>query len=116
MKSTRPFLGMILLLLVHVASMPAQAQKTANMATAAPKVLLLVHQQFKFGSENARQRLEASVVHACNRLDVPNSWIDLQSITGPTEALSFDPFDSFEQVDNASVVWAQLFASHPQLA
>ncbi len=49
-------------------------------------------------------------------MDVPNSWIDLQSITGPTEALSFDPFDSFEQVDNAWVVWGQLFASHPQLA
>jgi hypothetical protein len=116
MKSTRHFLGMILLLLAHVAIMPAQAQKPANMATAPPKLLLLVHQQFKFGSENARQKLEASVVHACNRLDVPNSWIDLQSITGPTEALSFDPFDSFEQVDNASVVWGQLFASHPQLA
>ncbi len=116
MTSTRPFLGMILLLLVHVAIGSAQAQKPASTPTAPPKLLLLVHQQFKFGSENARQKLEASVVHVCNRLDVPNSWIDLQSITGPTEALSFDPFDSFEQVDNASAVWAQLFASHPQLA
>lgn len=116
MKSTRPFLGMILLLLAHVAIISAQAQKPASTATAPPKLLLLVHQQFKFGGENARQKLETSVVHVCNRLDVPNSWIDLQSITGPTESLSFDPFDSFEQVDNASVVWAQLFASHPQLA
>ena len=116
MKTNRYLLGIAIILMSHASSMPAQAQKTANMATAAPKLLLLVHQQFKFGSENARQKLEASVVHACNRLDVPNSWIDLQSITGPTEALSFDPFDSFEQVDNASVVWAQLFASHPQLA
>jgi len=116
MKSTKPSRGMILLLMAHVAIGAAQAQKPASTASAPPKLLLLVHQQFKFGSENARQKLEASVVHACNRLDVPNSWIDLQSITGPTEALSFDPFDSFEQVDNASVVWAQLFASHPQLA
>ena len=116
MKSTRPFLGMILLLLAQVATMSAQAPKPASAATAPPKLLLLVHQQFKFGSENARQKLEASVVHACNRLDVPNSWIDLQSITGPPEALSFDPFDSFEQVDKAFVGWGQLFAAHPQLA
>ena len=88
MKSTPPFLGMILYLLAHVAIMSAQAQKPATTATAPPKLLLLVHQQFKFGSESARQKLEASVVHACNRLDVPNSWIDLQSITGPPEALS----------------------------
>jgi len=116
MKSTRPFLGTILLLLAHVAIMSAHAQKPASTATAPPKLLLLVHQQFKFGSESARQELEVSIVHACDRLDVPNSWIDLQSITGPPEALSFDPFDSFEQVDKAFVGWGQLFASHPQLA
>lgn len=116
MKSTRPFLGTILLLLAHVASMSAHAKKPASTATAPPKLLLLVHQQFKFGSESARHKLEVSIVHACDRLDVPNSWIDLQSITGPPEALSFDPFDSFEQVDKAFVGWGQLFASHPQLA
>jgi hypothetical protein len=116
MKSTPPFLGMILYLLAHVAIMSAQAQKPATTATAPPKLLLLVHQQFKFGSESSRQKLEASVVHACNRLDVPNSWIDLQSITGPPEALSFDPFDSFEHLEKAFVGWGQLFASHPQLA
>ena len=116
MKSRLPLLGIVLLLLTLISSGSAQTEKPANPATAPPKLVLLVHQQFKFGNESSRQKLEASVVRACDRLSVPNSWIDLQSITGQPEALSFDPFDSFEQLDNAFVGWGQLFASHPQLA
>lgn len=116
MRRNRPFLEIIFLLLAHVSIVRAQTEKVASRATAPPKILLLVHQQIKFGSESARQKLEVSIVHACDRLEVPNSWIDLQSITGPPEALSFDPFDSFEQVDKAYVVWGQLYAAHPQLA
>jgi hypothetical protein len=116
MKSRRPLLGMILVLLTCASAGSAQAEKPASPATAPPKLVLLVHQQFKFGSESSRRKLEVSVVHACDRLAVPNSWIDLQSITGPPEGLSFDPFDSFERVDNAFAGWTQLFASHPQLA
>ncbi|HXJ03642.1 MAG TPA: hypothetical protein VNH65_00995 [Candidatus Acidoferrum sp.] len=116
MKCTRPFLGMILLLMVHVAIISAQPQKQSSTATAPPRLLLLVHQQFKFGGESERQKLEAAMVRACDRLDVPNSWIDLQSITGPPEALSFDPLDSFEQLETASVAWEQLYASHPKLS
>ena len=115
MRRSRSFLGTIFLLLAQVSIVPRQTEKPADPATAPPKILLLVHQQFKFGSESARQKLAVSIVHASDRLDVPNSWIDLQSITGPPEALSFDPFDSFEQVDRAYVVWGQLFAAHPQL-
>jgi hypothetical protein len=116
MRRNRPFLGIIFLLLVYVSIVRAQTEKPASPASTPPKILLLVHQQFKSGSEGAQQKLEVSIVHACDRLDVPNSWIDLQSITGPPEALSFDPFDSFEQVDKAYAVWGQLFAAHPQLA
>jgi hypothetical protein len=116
MKSRQSFLGIIFLLAAHVSIVHAQTEKPLSAATAPPKLLLLVHQEFKFGSEGARRKLAVSIRRACNHLDVPNSWIDLQAITGPPEALSFDPFDSFEQVDNASVVWKQLFASHPELA
>jgi hypothetical protein len=116
MKRNRPFLGIVFLLVVSVFSVHAQTEKPAKAGTAPPKILLFVHQQFKFGTESARQKLEAGMARACNRLDVPNSWIDLQSITGPPEALFFDPFDSFEQVDNASVAWEQLYTSHRELA
>lgn len=116
MKCTRLFLMIIVFLLAQVSISSAQTEKAAKAATKPPKLLLLVHQQFKFGSEGARQKLEAAVVRACERLDVPNSWIDLQSITGPPEDLSFDPFDSFERMGAAYAGWGQIFASHPKLA
>jgi len=116
MRRIRRPLGIAFLLSVQVCIAGAQTEKPPSAATTPPKILLLVHQQFKFGSESARQKLEASVVRTCTRLDVPNSWIDLQAMTGAPEALSFDPFDSFEQVENASVFWPQLYASHPALA
>jgi hypothetical protein len=116
MKNEWLFLGIVFLLVANVSIAHAQTENSARGATAPPKIVLLVHQQFKFGSESARQKLEVSITRACNHLEGPNSWIDLQSITGPPEALSFDPFDSFEQVDNAVVVWGQLFTSHPELA
>src|SRR5208282_3500392 len=98
-------IAFIVLFTAHATVSRAQTEKAADAATAPPKLLLLVHQQFKFGSETARQNLAARIARACNHLDVPNLWIELQSITGPPEALSFDPFDSFEQVDNSFVVW-----------
>ncbi len=116
MKCTRLFLMMIVFLVGHVSITSSQTEKTTNAASTPPKLLLLVHQQFKFGSEGTRQKLEAAMVRACERLDVPNSWIDLQSITGPPEALSFDPFDSFEHMGTAYAGWEQIFASHPRLA
>jgi hypothetical protein len=116
MRFRRSSLGIMFVLLTNVSIVHAQTEKPAGTATAPPKLLLLVHQQFKFGSESTRQNLAVSVTRGCSHLDVPNSWIDLQAITGPPEGLSFDPFDSFEQVENAFVVWGQLFSSHPELA
>lgn len=116
MKSKRHIPAIVFLWLAHVSVGSAQTEKAASPATEPPKIVLLVHQQFKFGSEAARQKLAVGITRACNHLDVPNAWIDLQAITGPPEALSFDPFDSFEQLDNAFVAWRQLFVSHPELA
>ncbi len=115
MKTTRLVIALMALSTAHLTGSLAQTEKPASAATAPPKILLLVHQQFKFGSESARQRLEVGISRACDHFAVPNSWIDLQSITGPPDALSFDPFDSFEQVETAFLVWEQLFASHPRL-
>ncbi len=102
-------------LLAYIPGAYAQNDKPSNAATAPPKLLMVVHQQFKFGSEGARQKLEVSIARASNHLEVPNFWISLQSLTGPPESLSFDPFDSFDQIENAYVTWGQLFAAHPEL-
>jgi len=83
--------------------------------TAAPNILLLVHQEFKFESGSAREKLDSQIAQACNQLDVPNQWIDLESITGAPERISFDPFDSFADMDDAYAAWPRIFASHPEI-
>ncbi len=95
---------------------PAQVDESPNPAAEPPKMLVLVHQEFRFGKEGERQKLAASIARACEHLKVPNDWIDLQSISGSPEALSFDPFDSFEHVDTAFADWPRIFAAHPELA
>jgi hypothetical protein len=116
MKSRRAFPCILVLLLAQAFTAFAQTAKPSSSVTSPPKLALLVHQQFKFGSESARRKLAAEISRACDHLTVPNSWIDLQSITGAPESFSFDPFDSFEQADKAFGAWPELFASHPGLA
>ena len=94
----------------------AQDEPPPNIAGAPPQMLVLVHQEFQPGKSSERHKLGVAISRACNHLDVPNSWIDLESITGPPEALSFDPFDSFEQVDTAFAEWGKIFATHPDIA
>src|SRR5258708_2075778 len=60
--------------------------------------------------------LFSCAARASYQLAVPNSWIALESISGPSEALSFDPFDSFEQLDAAFAEWGRIFAPRPELA
>ena len=94
----------------------AQDEAFPTVAGAPPQMLVLVHREFLPGKSAERNRLEAAIARACNQIVVPNSWIDLESLTGPIEALSFDPFDTFEQMEAAYGDWTQIFASHPGLA
>jgi hypothetical protein len=105
-------------LLVFALATMASAQDvpSPNLAGAPPQMLVLVHQQFLPGKAAERHGLEVAISRASNQLDVPNSWIDLESISGRSEALFFDPFDSFEQVDTAFAAWGRIFATHPELA
>jgi hypothetical protein len=116
MKAKRFFVAIVFLTMMCVSNASVQVEDSPNIAGTPPKMLLLVHQEFKFGKAGERQKLAVAISRACEHLDVPNDWIDLQSLTGPPEALSFDPFDSFEQVDTAFADWGRIFATHPELA
>jgi hypothetical protein len=116
MKNCRQFLGTTLLLLACASRLSAQVDDSPNIAGTPPKLLLLVHQEFKSGKAAERRKIEVAISRACDPLDVPNAWIDLESISGPREALFFDPFDSFEQLDTAYADWGRIFAAHPDLA
>lgn len=114
---TWKLLPMLLVLsLAHGSSLIAQDEPSPNLAGSPPKVLVLVRQEFKPGRAGERQKLAAAISRACDHLNVPNSWIDLESISGRPEALSFDPFDSFEEAGTAYADWGQIFSAHPELA
>jgi len=116
MRAKRFFVTIAFLTMVCVSNASGQVEDSPNIAGAPPKMLLLVHQEFKFGKAGERQKLDVAISRACDHLDVPNDWIDLESISGPPEALFFDPFDSFEQLDTAFVDWGRIFATHPEIA
>ena len=110
--------GFAILLLSLFSGLMARAQSAESSSgiTEPPKLLLLVHQQIRFGKESERAKLGVAIKRACDRISVPNSWIDLESVTGTPETLSFDPFDSFEEIEKAGVSWSQIFAGHSEIA
>ena len=115
MKPIRSFLGTLLWLSLVSAS-SGQEMKAANPAAAPPSILVLVRQEIQSGKSGEWQKLVASISRACERLDAPSFWIDLEPLTGTRETLTFDPFDSFEQVEQAHSGWKQFYAAHPDLA
>ena len=116
MKNNSFRLTAILLSLAFIPIASAQDNEPANPATAPPKLVVLVYQKFPFDKKSERDKVEIATARACDRLTVPNSWIELESITGEPEVLSFDPFDSFAHVEKAFSEWGPLFAAHPELA
>ena len=91
-------------------------ERPANTAAELPNILVLVHQEVQHGKASTREKLELAMKRACDRLNVPNSWIDLQAVTGPPEILFFDAFDSFDHLEQTMTEWAQLNVLHPELA
>jgi hypothetical protein len=115
MNAIRLFAAILFSLFACVSILSGQ-QKAANQATAPPNIVLIVHQEIQSGRASARHKLEVAMARACDRLDVPNFWIDLQSLTGQREVLFFEPFDSFEHLEQSLAGWSQLYATHPDLA
>jgi hypothetical protein len=104
------------LVLVCIPPASSQSIEFASTSTTPPALLVFVHREIRYGKENDRAKLEAAISRLCDHLRVPNSWIDLEAITGSPESLSFDPFDSFDEVERASVDWPRLFSTHAELA
>ena len=93
-----------------------QTRDAASPEMAPPKLAVLVYQRFPLDKTAASGKALAAAARACANLDVPNSWMVMDSVTGEPEVLSFDPFDSFAHVNKAFAEWGPLYASHPQLA
>jgi hypothetical protein len=94
----------------------APSPATPQFATAAPKVLLLVYQQFVAGKSATRQNLEVDVARTFDRMASPVTWIELESLTGPSQALFIDPASSFADIEKAGGALGQLYATRTDLA
>jgi len=104
-----------LLLLVCIENVAAQNPPTPNPGVP-PRVLLLVYQQFLPGKAGTRQAVQMDIARNFDRLEVPVTWIELEALTGPPEALFFDPASSFDEIDKTGTALAQFYATHSDLA
>jgi hypothetical protein len=92
-----------------------QTKESGESETAPPKLLVLVYQRFSFDKGSEHDKWEIAAARACQKLAVPNSWIVLDSVTGEPEVLSFDPFDSFAQLEKPLAEWGPIYATHREL-
>jgi hypothetical protein len=92
-----------------------QTKEPVEAETAPPKLLVWVYQRFSFEKAADLDKWEIAVARACEKLVVPNSWIVMESVTGEPEVLSFDPFDSFAQLERPLAEWGKIYATHPEL-
>jgi hypothetical protein len=97
------------------ASLRAQDKKEVNLAAAPPKIALFEHKQPYAGKSEERRKLEETISAACDRLETPRYWIDLESLSGEPEALVFSPFESYEDMEQSNFDWAQFLAGHADL-
>jgi hypothetical protein len=114
MKITKAFAALITILCCSPI-LPAQDKKAANVDAAPPSIALFMHQGIYSGKAANREKIEANLSRACDRLDAPKFWIDLESLSGDPEALSFSSFDSYDQMEQTNAEWAKFLASHPDL-
>lgn len=97
------------------AGLRAQDKKEVNLAAVPPKIALFEHKQAYAGKAEDRRKLDETISAACDRLEVPRYWIDLESLSGEPEALSFSPFESYEEMEQSNYDWNQFLAGHPDL-
>jgi len=105
---------LLLPLFVFLTGNFVEAEKDGPAAP--PRVLLIVYQQIQAGKAGERQRLEVETSRRFDELEVPITWIELEAVTGPPQALFFDPADSLAELDRAGAMLAKTFATYPELA
>ena len=109
--------GQLVLLILLAFALAANARpQGASTPSAPPKVFLLVHQEFQPGAAQQREALEKSLCVTVRRLHPPITWIETEAVTDDAGALYLDPFDSFESLDKAGVLLAELYGKNPELA
>lgn len=114
-KSRFPSLVLFLFVLVFSARLPAQDAGTDRDVVGPPKFLNMVHQELKPGRIGAYDELETSIARIYIRENIPVFWVELESITGPSEMLYLNLFDSSEEMAKSMDALSAALAAHPEL-
>jgi hypothetical protein len=93
----------------------AQAQVSPS-PTGPPKFLNIAHQELKPGAGGPYDASQAAIATSYNRENIPIYWMELDSFTGPSEALYLEFFDSSEALDKAAEVMEKALIAHPEIA
>ncbi len=101
--------------LICASGATGQTKGLIRPEAAPPKLVMLVYQRFPLDKAAESGKALAAAARACANLEVPNSWIVLESVTGDSEVLSFDPFDSFAHIGEAFAEWGPIYAAHAEL-
>jgi len=115
MKVMKPVAALIAIFFLRSPILSAQDQKPANLAASPPNLALLEQKQVFSGKSADREKLETTLSRACDRLDAPRFWIDLESLTGESETLVFSPYESYEELGQSKTDWSQFLSVHPDL-
>jgi hypothetical protein len=122
LKSNRRFIWFIIFPLVvflHFSafSCPASAQEnsTDSSKSGPPKFLNMVHQEIKPGKTGAYDELQSSIARIYSRENIPVFWVELESITGPSEVLYLNFFDSSEEMAKSVDALNAALTAHPEI-
>ena len=115
-KSRLTFLAVFFSSLTLVGTISAQDTSTDAGGTGPPKYLNMVHQELKPGRIGAYDELETSIARIYSRENIPVFWVELESITGPSEVLYLNLFDSSEEMAKSMDALNAGLAAHPELA
>ena len=93
-----------------------RAQDSSPATAGPPKFLNMVHQELKPGRVWEYDELETSIARIYAREAIPVYWVELESITGPSEVLYLNLFDSSEDLAKSEKALSAALAAHPELA
>jgi len=88
----------------------------ANSPGALPKFFLIIRQRTEPGKTSARQQLETQMARAFDAKNLPIYWIEMESLTGEPGSLLLEPFDTFEDLENANKLLTHLYSGSAGLA
>lgn len=82
-----------------VAAVMACGWGASALAQGPPKFLLMAHEQVHTGKEAAYQKNEAEIVRIYSAHKMPVHYIGTNALSGPSEAVFFDPAESFAEME-----------------